>query len=268
MVWPGGEVPLPPVPVWDVAVHEGGWLVLVGEPREVEVPPDFYLHEMHATAPSTDEEIVEFVRRWGRSSDPYSRDLPEQLRPEVQTALQQDGLLPEGTSLDAERTRIIESLPIPAWDTYLARTRRLVHVREVRERLDSMDRLAELAADGLAGAERDEHDWDWLAEWLNPALSAFQVRIDVGGFGGSVALPDVSAYSVAALQLLNDVAQKTPMLRCGNERCPHGGLFTRQRGRARFGQHRTLGTKYCSSSCARAQGERDRRRRQRREGAQ
>jgi hypothetical protein len=258
-VWPGETVPLPPVPVWDVRVHEDDWLELVGAPREVDVPPDFYLREMDANRPTITVEVIEFVGRWGRCSDPLGRDLPDALKLDVEAELHRDGRLPKGRRLDDEREKIIAALSVPP-GTYLAVTRRVVHVSEVQQRIDRMHEMARYAADGLAGVERDEAHWDLFAELLNPALSAFQVNVDVGA-GRSVGLPDVSAYSVAALQILNDVARETPMLRCSNERCPNGGFFTRQRGRAQYGQHRTFGTKYCDSACARAQGERERRRR-------
>ena len=52
-----------------------------------------------------------------------------------------------------------------------------------------------------------------------------------------------------------------PMRECANEPCDV--LFVRQRGRAKHGQHRAIGIKYCSTQCAAAQSQRDRRRRER-----
>lgn len=89
----------------------------------------------------------------------------------------------------------------------------------------------------------------------------FSVRLDVG-FPSPVDVP-VTAYSAAALQMVNDIALGPTYRTCMNETC--GRTFTRQRDRAQYGQHRISGLRYCSRSCARAQGERERRRRARQE---
>jgi hypothetical protein len=66
---------------------------------------------------------------------------------------------------------------------------------------------------------------------------------------------------VAMLQLVNDLAEEVPYLRCANESC--GRLFVRQRGRTEHGGNRMRGVMYCSNTCARAQYQRERRRRDR-----
>lgn len=50
-----------------------------------------------------------------------------------------------------------------------------------------------------------------------------------------------------------------PAKRCANETC--GRWFTLQEGRAEKGQHKKVGVMYCTSKCARAQAQRDYRRR-------
>ncbi|MFD9123567.1 hypothetical protein [Kitasatospora sp. NPDC059571] len=66
---------------------------------------------------------------------------------------------------------------------------------------------------------------------------------------------------MAFLQLYNHLAEGAAVRTCANHNC--GRDFVRQRGRANYGQHRTTGVKYCSRECARAQAQRDLRRRRR-----
>jgi hypothetical protein len=70
---------------------------------------------------------------------------------------------------------------------------------------------------------------------------------------------------VSFLQLYNHLVEKAEFRQCANEPC--GKTFVRQRGRAEFGQHRTSGILYCSRDCARAQAQRQLRRRRKAEQA-
>lgn len=76
---------------------------------------------------------------------------------------------------------------------------------------------------------------------------------------GDLADRHLSVCSVAFLQLYNHLAEGASVRRCANQNC--GRQFVRQRGRAEYGQHRTTGIKYCSRECARAQAQREPRRR-------
>lgn len=74
------------------------------------------------------------------------------------------------------------------------------------------------------------------------------------GFGWTMPL-----YSVCCAELFNHIVEGARYKTCANETC--GRLFVRQQGRAEHGQHRTRGVKYCSSECAKAQAQRQYRRR-------
>ncbi|WP_245251999.1 hypothetical protein [Streptomyces sp. KCTC 0041BP] len=94
-----------------------------------------------------------------------------------------------------------------------------------------------------------------LERTLNAALHPFSVGI------GTLSERQPSIYSAAFLQLYNHLAEDATIRTCANETC--GRSFVRQRGRAEYGQHRTSGIKYCTRECARAQAQREHRRRKR-----
>lgn len=108
----------------------------------------------------------------------------------------------------------------------------------------------------------------WFQATVAAALQPFTVHIQFEGpilagddaqlFGGPSV---VSAYSAMALQLGNHIAEQADYHECANAPC--GRRFVRQRGRAEYGQYRSTGVRFCSSSCARASAQRDYRRRQR-----
>ena len=76
---------------------------------------------------------------------------------------------------------------------------------------------------------------------------------------------DITTWTLCCAELFNHISESATYKTCQNERC--GRLFVRQEGRAAHGQHRTTGIKYCSWACARAQAQRQYRRRQRQHSA-
>jgi len=115
--------------------------------------------------------------------------------------------------------------------------------------------------------------WEHFASLLNPALAAFPPHLHVEILGSpdlevirtrstpefDIGYPQATTYTVAMLQLALDLAADIEFQVCANEMC--GRTFVRQRGWCVHGGHRTRGVRYCSSSCARAQYQREKRRR-------
>jgi len=98
-----------------------------------------------------------------------------------------------------------------------------------------------------------------LAPFAPHLASVFDLR---DGHGPRATTPyhgGVALLQVMGLELYNHVCERAGYKVCANETC--GRLFVRQEGRAKAGQYRTSGVKYCSPSCARAQAQRAYRRR-------
>ncbi len=256
-VWPGTVLQQPVVsrPA-AVKVHDGQWLELLGPDEDVAIPTGFYLRELTVGRPRTAEDAAAFVQQWGRSADVDYRDLRagEAHRRVYEVRAQREGLLTKtGSFLD--KFAIFAGHDVDE----LVRVRTsVVHVAEVLYRAEEMSWLADHTLAWKRGDDRDEDAWTLYLEGLNAALSAFQVSMVVEGQDRPHSLPNITAYSVGALQLYNDVAIGATYRECANETC--AVVFTTQRGTAAHYQ-RTSGTKYCTNKCARAQAERERRRR-------
>jgi hypothetical protein len=119
---------------------------------------------------------------------------------------------------------------------------------------------------------RDDVNFAWFLwdYYLNRGLQKFtvHVRTDNPDYPTDLLRPSALLYDACCLQLTHYLASEARVIRCANERCRRP--FTRQRGRARedYGQHRSRGVRYCSHLCAKAQSERDRRRRRSQERKQ
>ena len=117
--------------------------------------------------------------------------------------------------------------------------------------LDSPPWTPEGPASALSGALDDG-----LAPY-SPHIRTFSEGQEPADLWGG----EVGTWHVCCLELFNHIVEDAKYTTCANERC--GRLFVRQEGRALHGQHRTRGVKYCSRECARAQAQRDYRRRKR-----
>jgi hypothetical protein len=103
-----------------------------------------------------------------------------------------------------------------------------------------------------------------LALALEQALKSYSPRI---AFSRGPVDPrptaDGMVYVRCCVELYNHICEEAGYRVCANETC--GRLFVRQQGRAQYGFHRLEGVRFCSVNCARAQTQREYRRRKQRE---
>ena len=115
----------------------------------------------------------------------------------------------------------------------------------------------ELPRFAAAGAEIDALALEFLNVTLTTGLEPLRVEIALGQAEDDVR--DVSLFSLCCLELHNHVVGRVSYTRCANETCGQRFAPT-EAGRRR-------GVLYCSRACARAQAQREFRRRRRDEAA-
>jgi hypothetical protein len=265
---------VPPVIKIRGVKRDGWWLLLdhdaLGPTVLVEAPPEVYLRQFRDT-PADDLDALTELCKLGSIvqfyAHPYS-DLPMNNDDMWERSLAELGAtLWPGQPLwygdEAERWTVSKrhndlDLHPP------------VHAAEVALRVRAMQRttdhlLAYLAGEPLAPAWRDCKDdgtaWGNFIRVTSAALRDFHVRVEIETVGQPQPPDDTTLYIAGMLQLVNDLATGETMRVCANEACQR--RFVRQLGRSAYGGHRKTGILYCSNTCARAQYQREKRRRDR-----
>ncbi len=224
-----------------------------------ELPPDFVFRELLDRVPATTTQIVDLVADWGLASGVGERTfeyLAAERMPWLQRELEEWGQTP----------RMVPLLHPEAVQAHLGALR--VLSRHLLAYLENRgdDAVVEAWQEPWGEPTESISDawWKW-ERYVNRGLAAFTVHVRAEPLvpaAGRLTQPTPNLYNACCLQLANYLAGDTPVLRCANVRC--GAPFTRHRGRAEhpeYAQHRSRGVRYCSHLCAKAQSERDRRRR-------
>ena len=268
-VFPSFPIPLPKIRVRDfehVTTSSGHWFLLGEVLREVDLPVDSYLpgreldlaieRRAHDDMAGALEAVIRFCREWGVPYDPDNRDFP--------SAETFAGYMNTDDSLEAQMKVLFELglISVPESGELQSRestaewvilTRRLIPCDRILARFYGARSIRDLSDHFLGNARIGVSELDF-----NGFLAPFGRRIELG----TEPSLEPTVFNVMALQLSNDILEDVPVRTCASETC--GRPFTRQRdgrGRIDFPTNRVGGVKYCSRSCATAQGKRESRRR-------
>jgi hypothetical protein len=225
-LWPADPGELPTVEVFAPLALEGDEIDWRGTAKaSATIPVDFVLRELREVA-LDDDSALRFLEMWGLST-PHV-DGRWSLRAEV------------GCLLELQR---------------LSR-----HVLAYRTGVDVRVAWVDL---GKRTPQSEGQAWEMWTRGINRHLRGFQMHVvaDFGegqtSRGWDLDLRRPTLAEVAAQQLALLASGGEEVLHCANDHC--GRPFTRQRGRARYGEGHSSGVLYCSNLCARAQAERNRR---------
>jgi hypothetical protein len=227
--------------------------------HSVQVPDELYLREVLALDLADEDVLLAFVREYGPLGyEPEKSCLPYLIPEEILDNLK------VGVHYDTEKDVLYQSLVSVQAHLWCVRdAARLYRVQTAQMTLEELKDVWELGELGVhcpadaPGVDRI------LAVIVNQGLLPFQVGIRFVGSDATpweLGLSEPDIYSCLCLQLFNHIVEGAIYMRCHNEKC--GRLFVRQRGRAKKGGTlHTSGVMYCSDYCARAQGQREIRRR-------
>jgi len=269
--------PLRPLPSAEVRGDWIGWRIASGHARDlVELPADFYLRELMELDPGDLEGVAELCRSYGK---PFGWGFSEvNIESYDHTEYDRIKAIPEGGHAEGDPlwvhgyhkdyVRLHLEIAQGAIRTWIA-LQTEGGVEELVEPGVTDDELRRIQEENADAGELWPADLDNLRkllidtridefkETLNAALREYSVGI------GDLSEKDSTIYSCSFLQLYNHMAEESVFRRCASETCRC--VFVRQRGRAKFDQHRTEGVLYCSRECARAQAQRQLRRRRKQE---
>jgi hypothetical protein len=272
--WPAEPPDTPGVPVDTLRQHLEHPDSLVvgggGGMRWVKLPPDFVWRELLEVDPHDGGDVQAFCERWGLLCPPGPDAFAYYADPTATHPGLADLARPAGAARSHDWSRAPIVL-IPVLVRHLVAAQAMARHLLLRTQPQGRDVGAvaaawhqvagDLAAAGDAAAVLDRCDYLW-GYYVNAGLQAFTVHVVVNDEEGPYARPTVpNLYNVICLELARQAVAGQKVKLCANERC--GRPFTRQRGRARedYAQFRSRGVRYCSHLCAKAQSERDRRRR-------
>jgi hypothetical protein len=254
-LWPGEVIPVPRVvAVTDVEIIDGEWITwMLDLPSAAQpLPDEFYLREMAPFDFFTDdiEALASLIERHGV---PFEADYQEW------TGGEYYDWEPRGIA-----ARMREKYEGDA-KVKIRTPGMSLHLLEAQTHFDAIRFLSEAWVEcsetgtmsGYAALHRTTEKVTRanFLETLNRGLRLAHARATNPEAPEELA----TIYGACCLQIYNHIAEGATYKRCANESCRQ--VFVRQRGRSAQGQRRTEGVRFCSRECARAQAQRELRRR-------
>jgi hypothetical protein len=243
-LWPGVIIPEPLVTV-PVLLNDGTDVFRTDHPfSEVELPREAFLRVLLPLNPDDGEAVLNFIGKYGFPIWPGSVDQP--ILGDKMTAAEETTW--SGFHLDGPRHTIRRlQLLVQHWIAYTQD--------------DYVAPVWRAAGRSFTSRQDDERTaWSWWGNLMTQFLKPFHPRFSVTTSFAEQPDTYFDVGAVLALQLANAFIDDVPLRHCRSETC--GQLFMRQLGTAVHEQYRTSGVDYCSGSCAKAQANREYRRRQ------
>lgn len=262
---------------WDAGPFEDG--------QSYELPPEFYLRQVMDVDLMSDQSIADFVSTYGfllygdyderlpvsevwgypRALNGWPERFSDQLIITMEERYLGDRYHEWGRGVEGRFGSV--DLPVdatPMFELAIETRAGLATLRDLsrlvqqwqKNRLRSLPRTWELSLFDVDPPKDTEEAFDFLVGAINGAMVGVSARLITESH-----LVGATVYVAAVAQMFNHIAANVDFKICANQPC--GRAFVHQvDGLAEYGQYRSEGVIYCSNRCARAQAQREYRRRQ------
>jgi hypothetical protein len=265
---------------WDLGPFEDGWAY--------EVPEEFYLRAVMDVDLDSPESVGDFVAANGfllyggedyrhrvelgwsyaRALDGWPERFSEQLIIAMEGKFFGD-LRHEWHAAEEERFgkgKYLQGEVSPMYELLIETRAGLSALRDLtrvvqhwhRNRLRTMPKVWELSIFDVDPPKDAAEAFDFMVGAMNGAIRDISARL----ITGADERVGATLYVAAVAQMFNHLVEGSDYKTCANETCRR--VFVHQvEGVSEYGQYRSEGVIYCSNRCARAQAQREYRRRQR-----